>query len=153
MAKLIEHHTHYKEIHGYDKTIWLTKSEHVKLHIRLRKESKCNVPVDELHKISSDARERTDKRKKYIKKYNQTDKRKECIKKYSRSEHGKKIRREYQTQNIRQWVFSDVIKTNVKHIERIRYNKHTGNICIDCGFRASTGKKLYYIIIDNKQTM
>ena len=37
MSKLIEHHTKYKEIHGVDETVWITRSEHSKLHIRLRK--------------------------------------------------------------------------------------------------------------------
>ena len=33
--QLVEHHTHYKEIDGYDETVWLTKSDHQLLHKRL----------------------------------------------------------------------------------------------------------------------
>lgn len=65
--KLIEHHTKYKEIHGKDETIFMTLSEHQKLHIRLRKEGKCNIPSDKLNKISTRAHQRTEK---YIEKYN-----------------------------------------------------------------------------------
>lgn len=66
---LIEHHTHYKEIDGYDETVWMTPSEHRLLHNRLRREGKCNIPAEELAKISNIARNRTDKVKKYKKKW------------------------------------------------------------------------------------
>ena len=46
------HHVKYKEIHGEDKVIFISNSEHKKLHARLRREGKCNVPVDVLSKIS-----------------------------------------------------------------------------------------------------
>lgn len=59
---LIEHHTHYKEIDGYDETVWMTPSKHRLLHSRLRREGKCNIPADELEKISMAASERTEKR-------------------------------------------------------------------------------------------
>lgn len=67
MNELIEHHVKYKEIHGIDETIWLTTSEHVKLHNRLRKEGKCNVPAEKLAKISQKAYRRTEKHKRYRK--------------------------------------------------------------------------------------
>lgn len=52
---VIEHHTKYNEIHGEDKTIFIARSEHVKLHRRLRREGRCNVPPDELDKMSGRA--------------------------------------------------------------------------------------------------
>lgn len=61
IQKPIEHHSKYKEMHGFDETTWMTKSEHKKLHARLRKSGKCNVPVDELRRISKIAHSRTKK--------------------------------------------------------------------------------------------
>lgn len=46
---LVEHHVKYKELHGVDETVWLTFGEHEKLHRRLRKQGKCNVPAKELN--------------------------------------------------------------------------------------------------------
>ena len=62
---LIEHHIKYKEIHGYDETVWMERGEHTKLHNRLRREGKCNIPVNELNKISTPAFQRTRKSKEY----------------------------------------------------------------------------------------
>lgn len=67
--RLVEHHTHYKEIQGYDKTIWMTVSEHRKLHNKLRRENKCNIPPKELAIISNAAIQRTEKSKKYHREY------------------------------------------------------------------------------------
>ena len=63
MHGLVEHHTHYKEIHGFDKTVWLSRSEHQILHYRLRAEGKCNIPSDKLYEISRSAGRRTQKAK------------------------------------------------------------------------------------------
>ena len=49
------HHTKYKEIHGVDEGYFMTASEHKKIHMRLRKEGKCNTPAEYLNKISSRA--------------------------------------------------------------------------------------------------
>lgn len=54
----VHHHVKYKEIRGVDEIVILTRSEHQKLHARLRKEGKCKVPVKELEKISSLANRR-----------------------------------------------------------------------------------------------
>lgn len=54
-SDLIFHHTKYKEIHGVDEGYLITVSEHKKIHMRLRKEGKCNVPPIDLLKISSRA--------------------------------------------------------------------------------------------------
>ena len=66
---LIEHHVKYKEIHGLDETVWMEKSEHDKLHKRLRKEGKCKIPVDVLNNISKKANQRTKKYKLWKKEY------------------------------------------------------------------------------------
>jgi len=58
VPKLIHHHTKYKEIHGVDEVVLLTPSEHRKLHNKLRKEGKCNVPAQNLKKISKSANAR-----------------------------------------------------------------------------------------------
>lgn len=65
MTTLVEHHTKYREIHGEDKTVFITNSEHVMLHRRLRREGKCNIPVKDLAKISNNAYKRTEKYNKY----------------------------------------------------------------------------------------
>jgi len=56
---MVEHHIHYKEIDGYDETVWMTKSEHQLLHMKLREEGRCNTPVEKLAKISRAANQRT----------------------------------------------------------------------------------------------
>ena len=119
-SELIEHHTHYKEIDGYDETIWMTRSEHINLHKRLRAEGKCNISPEELHKISTAAHCRTDKARKqqqerrekdpdYIKKWKDKnpnypnewrqknlEKRRKKEKGYRNSEKRKEYQRRYQ---------------------------------------------------------
>lgn len=68
--QLVEHHVKYKELHGIDETMWMTNSEHQKLHRKLREEGKCNVPVEELTKIARAAHLRTNKRAEYMEKHN-----------------------------------------------------------------------------------
>lgn len=121
MSKLIEHHIHYKEIDGYDETVWMTVSEHKKLHHRLSKEGKCNVPSDKLAIIATNAHYRTPKFKEYLKKY---------FKNTKRTIH-----------------FSDTMMPNVIHDEHIQLNIKTGVITVSCYFKADHGKKIFYIDI------
>lgn len=58
---IVEHHTKYKELHGYDETKFMSHGEHVSLHARLRRENKCNIPSQDLEKISKKASIRCDK--------------------------------------------------------------------------------------------
>lgn len=51
-GQIVEHHIKYEDIHGEEKTTSMTMSEHIRLHKRLRKEGKCNIPVEELTKAS-----------------------------------------------------------------------------------------------------
>jgi len=82
---LVQHHVKYKEIHGVDEIKIMTMSEHKNLHIRLRKEGKCNIPPKELrHKVRA-CYNRTPKRKKYIKQYQNTDKHRKYDREYKRN--------------------------------------------------------------------
>ena len=68
---MVQHHIHYLEIHGYDEIVWMTKSEHTKLHRRLRREGNCNIPQKKLARISAKAESRSPEGKKYQRKYYQ----------------------------------------------------------------------------------
>ena len=52
MLVMVHHHVKYLEIHGVDEVVLMPKGEHIKLHNRLRREGKCNIPRTELAKIS-----------------------------------------------------------------------------------------------------
>lgn len=108
---LVEHHVKYKELHGVDETVWLTKGEHRKLHNRLRREGGCNVPVEELCKISTAACARTPKRKKQAKEYNE-----------KHAEELKKYRKELY-QNNKEEVGEARKKYYQKHSEEIKKQK------------------------------
>ena len=58
MTDLVRHHIKYKEIHGVDEVVLMTRSEHFKLHRRLRDTGKCTIPSDDLCKISIAAAKR-----------------------------------------------------------------------------------------------
>lgn len=55
LVQIVKHHIKYKETHGIDEVILMTRSDHQKLHRRLRKEGKLNIPVEELNRISQRA--------------------------------------------------------------------------------------------------
>ena len=55
----VHHHIKYKEIHGVDEVITMDAGEHKRLHTRLRKEGKCNIPTTELATISQSASRRS----------------------------------------------------------------------------------------------
>ena len=130
---MVEHHTHYKEIHGYDKTVWMTKSEHVKLHIRLRNSGKCTVSPDELNKIANAAGNRTDKGKIRCRKHQEI---------YRQSAYGKKHRREYEINNQQHIYFTESPEYGIELKERITYNYTTGSISYISGFYGTGGNKL-----------
>lgn len=93
--QLVEHHTKYEEIHGYDETVWMTKSEHFKLHKRLREEGKCNIPIDEMSRIATTAHMRTEKRKEYKRDYYQKNKDKAKANLLRHRENNPNYQREY----------------------------------------------------------
>jgi len=104
---IVEHHIKYKEIHGIDETIFMSQSEHRLLHYNLRKNGKCNIPVEELQKISSMAISRTNKMKKYQKKYKE---------------------------DIKHKTFNNTIDSNIYLKIIIGYNLHNDNINISTTF-------------------
>lgn len=110
--QMVEHHTKYKEIHGVDKTVWMTRSDHRILHNRLRREGKCLVPVDELRTISNKAQQRTGKCRKYKSEYNK------------------------QTQGFE---FNESVGSNVQLREQIRYNHATGSVNYIARFKGNNG--------------
>jgi transposase-like protein len=115
-TRLIEHHTKYLEIHGEDKTEFITRSEHTKTHY----ENKIRIPPE----ISRRAYERTEKRKEYLKNW-------------------RKNHPDYKKNHTNEW--KDIIK-NLENIEKcplcgsnntVKGGKHTYNgkrrfICKDC---------------------
>ena len=117
MTKMIEHHIKYKEIHGEDLTVWMTMSEHKKLHHRLRKTGKCCIKSNVLKNIANAA-------------YNRT---------------GKST--QYKRNNNQQISFIETIKPNVRHHERIQYNNKTGSVIVSNYFTAEHGKELLNIIL------
>lgn len=133
---MIEHHTHYKEIHGYDKTVWMTKSKHVKLHIELRNSGKCNISPKKLNKISNAAGNRTDKGKIRCKREQE---------KYRNSEYGKEQKRKYETNNKQHIYFSESPCYGVELKERITYNCAACSINYTSGFYGTRGHKLINI--------
>ncbi len=70
---LIEHHIKYRELHGDDDTVWLTRSEHHKLHNRLRRKGKCKISPKELEIVSKKAHNRTHKRREYQRNYSRNN--------------------------------------------------------------------------------
>ncbi len=117
---LIQHHVKYKELHKVDKIVMMAKSEHMKLHARLRKEGECNVPVDELHKISEKA--------------------------HRRSPVGKltAIKHESYRQAIR---FEESFGKYTLFREKIRYNSKIGSVSYTASFQARQGHILPVINI------
>ena len=130
--QMVEHHTHYKEIHGYDKTVWMTRSEHFKLHQRLRKNGECNVPVDEMKKISMAAHNRTDEAKKYrVNKQREYDRKPEYI----------KHKRDYNLNNIWEKQYRTRMMPNIGLFTTIRYNIITNHLGVSSGFYGTNYKK------------
>ncbi len=120
---LVEHHKKYKEIHGIDETVWMTQSDHLKLHRRLRREGKCQIPVKELGKIAHKAMRRT----------------KKC--KLTRN----KLMRGYHRKN--RIHFTQNIGPKVSVFEDIMYYPNSGNVLISSYFQGNNGNKLLVIQI------
>lgn len=125
---LFQHHVKYKEIHGVDETVQLTWSEHQKLHARLRREGKCQIPSDELHKI-------------VVRAYQRTEKGKQALKRNSNSVKGKQTKQK----NNRLWRkrrfdFLTVIEKDVGLVESI-FELNSG-IGVYSRFRGYHGIKL-----------
>ena len=118
---MTEHHTKYKEIHGYDETVFMSESDHRLLHRKLREEGKCNIPVEEMKKISIAAYQRTSKGR----------------------ENGKKYRDKY----LQMISFARSVGDNTQFYERITYNYKTGVVQYTALFKGNNGRKLPVIDI------
>ena len=129
-TQMVEHHTHYKEIHGYDKTVWMTRSDHFKLHQRLRRNSECNVPVDEMKEIAMAAHKRTDKSKKRQAKYHKEHKPIE----YENSPERIKSKRDYCIKNVWRKQYTTYMIPSIALAESIRYNTATNHISVSSRF-------------------
>lgn len=117
---LIQHHVKYKEIHGDDRIVLMERSEHTKLHQKLRRENKCCVPVSELLKISNAARGRSPDRKRYESMRCKEPNRKKSFKNWQK--------------NIQRIYFTELMCENIHLEEIIQYNHKTGDIYIWSGF-------------------
>ena len=117
----IEHHTHYKEIHGYDETIWVTWSEHYHIHQRIQAEGGWGIPPDEMEKIVQAAHQRTTKRIVERRHY----------------------KRDYTRQNMQRIEFYDTLLPSVQHREAYIYNNLTNHLLLVFDFKANNGKKLW----------
>ena len=144
---MVEHHTHYREIHGYDKTVWMTASEHKKLHNRLRREGKCNILSDELNTISRAARCRTDKQKEAHRRYCKSEKGKIATHVYDRTDTAKKLRNNYRSKHVQTLTFNDNMDVNLIHRDTISYNSATGNVSINARFLGNHDKKILMVDI------
>jgi len=108
---LLVHHTNYKEIHGFEKTILLCNHCHQLLHIKLRKEGKCNISPDDLYKI------------------------------HIQSDSYKEKKSNYKKENIFRKSYSTPIGENISIRETITYNKNTNNLKITSEFHSTSYNK------------
>lgn len=104
-----------------DETVFMTMSEHKKLHLRLRKEGKCQVPVAQLTKISMAAHKRTQK--------------------------GKLHDEEYFRNTIDEIEFTEHLMPCVRFHETLKYNNKTGHPTWTARFEATHGTKLFEVNI------
>jgi len=130
----IQHHVKYEELHGVDEIVWMTNGDHQKLHNRLRRENRCDVLPDDLHKISTIAHRRTDRYK-------------NAKKTYAHSESGRNVLLNYKNNNIKRIDFNESMGTNIRLSEDIRYNTASGAVCYYADFRGDNGFKLPVIDI------
>lgn len=136
LSLLIEHHNRYEEIHGYDESIWMTRGEHKDFHYHLRKDGKCNIPSNELAKISHRATSRTEKCKTYMKEIYKT-------------ENYKKHKSDYSKAYIMRVMFTETLARNIRFYEEILYNIKTCTLTVSSGFsNQGHGKKLLIVDIN-----
>ena len=123
---VVRHHVKYKELHGVDEIIMLCRSCHTKLHQKLRREGKCNIPSNEIWTYSKRARNEY-----MIKnKIRHTYPKKKYIKKNERIE------------------FNIKVDDGVYLREDYSYIERTSALYTSFYFRASGNKKLLYIDIE-----
>lgn len=126
---LVAHHVKYKEIHGIDEIIWLTPSEHKKLHIKLSKTEGYIKPSKE---IIIKAKNRASQNRPYRLKYRQ-------------SERCKEKRQHYIHDHIFTLHFTENMGYKLRLMESIVYNTNTGDIMVTSCFYSTkiTVKRIY----------
>ena len=67
---MVHHHIKYEEIHGVDEVILMEKGEHRRLHNRLRRDGKCNIPPPVLGQVSDKANQRRPEARQRHREYN-----------------------------------------------------------------------------------
>lgn len=116
MSKIVAHHIHYKELHGYDEIVRMPISKHKKLHHQLRKAGKCNVPPEILGRISTLA----------------------C--------HRKSLYLKQMTETRRTINFTEILMPHILLVESIEYNVKYGGVHITSFFQTTAkNKKLLYL--------
>lgn len=144
---LVEHHIKYKEIHGADETIWIEQGEHLRLHRRLRKEGKCNIPVEELTIISRRANGRTEKTKsrKRAKATHKTPARRQYMQNINKTPHIKASKRRYAELAQQRIEVSEGVGENVRLKAYIMYNKLTGTVTYSARFEGTNGRNIHEV--------
>lgn len=111
---MVEHHTHYKELHGYDETVWMERGDHIRLHNKLRRIGKCNIRANVLSKIAAKAHQRTEKCRKRDRLYKKT--------------------------NMRTYYLSKTVDKGIIIRIMIGHNSKTGQINVYSGFKGNHRK-------------
>lgn len=114
MTQLIKHHVKYEELHGVDEVVLMTRSEHKKLHNKLRNEGKCNLLPNEIAKYSKAASGRDG-----------------TVKKYS-------------MKNIRSYKFTILMIPYINLRTAIRYNVKLDSLSISSWFEWSRPNKITF---------
>ncbi len=97
----------------------------------------CNIPPDELEKISLVATRRT-----------KTKRHKEAVREHRKSEYAKKYKSEYCKAYIMRIATNTTLARNVRFHEEIAYNIKTDALTISSGFIGDHGIKLPIIQVD-----
>lgn len=108
----VEHHTHYEELHGFDRTVWITWDEHRNIDHRALFPG---VSIERLREISQAANHRTDKFKAWSKNY----------------EDNIRVRKPYKRGYIQ---FNESLMPHCRIREQIQYNYDTGNVSVSSDF-------------------
>ena len=126
---LIHHHKSYNP----EIIVMVCRSCHQLLHKKLRASGKCNVPADELRRISNNSKHRLKR-----------------IIKYSKTERGKKVhnratKKYAEVHNRFNWFFYEKMMSHVQLRELITIYDRGRIVGFSSGFYATNGLKIMYI--------
>ena len=118
---LVEHHIKYKEIHGADETVWMTKREHNEIPFNSERFGKLTEGISsaEMERITRNAHRRT-----------------------------QKVRERLKRNKIE---FYNKIGDNFSVVEKISFYPNTGNIGVSSWFRASRGSELLKLDVKDEK--